>query len=773
MPATPTLVQRWLHRLPEPPVLFSAIAVLVLAVIWSTTLYLAANEHAAGQRAAAALTADLTDTYEAQMVGALNVIDQTLLQVRYNLRTAPAHAVLREMGASGLLPHEFLFTVSIADADGEIIATTQPAAMESVAARDFFQRTREDRGMVIGLPRFHPETDEWRLHFSRRLEAADGGFGGSVMVSVHAGYFVSGYDPDALGKHGMLGLVGTDGIFRVRRTDDVVYAGDAIEYRSLVPDRAIDTASDAIEVKVNGWDGVRRYTTARKLFEFPLAIVVGLSDTEQLAQAKALVRTYLGRAAAASALLVALIALIGRLSWQLQKARARVAEEQVAYAKRLEYFAYHDSLTDLPNRAFFSRLLVQGMHQARRYERCLALLFLDLDRFKTINDTLGHKAGDELLQEVGRRLRGCIRDSDVIARLGGDEFVILLPEIAHATQAVPVTRKILAEVGKPYTLVGHEYRITVSIGISLFPNDGEDEQTLMKNADIAMYHAKEKGKNNFQFYSEQLSTDALEHLALESSLRNALQNDEFLLYYQAKLDLNSERITGMEALLHWQHPDLGLVAPMKFIPLAEETGLIVPIGRWVLETACRQNVAWQKAGFPALTMAVNLSARQFLDDHLLGDIAGVLRETGVEPCRLELEINERILIRNMERTLQILQGLKQMGVRLAIDDFGMGYTALSTLKPFAFDTIKIDGSFIQEVMRSAEGKRQTEALITLGRSLGQTVIAECVETVEQADFLRTHACDGIQGFHVHEPMPAAECAQRLHEQLLAAVAPRP
>ncbi len=443
----------------------------------------------------------------------------------------------------------------------------------------------------------------------------------------------------------------------------------------------------------------------------------------------------------------------------------RKAEELLLKSqKMLEYSAYHDGLTALPNRSLFSELLSQSIGQARRHNRQLAVMFLDLDRFKYINDTLGHEAGDQLLQEVATRLKACLRDSDTVARLGGDEFVVLLPELPEEKDVTAVAWKILSGISKPFVLLGQEFRVTTSIGISTYPGDGLDEQTLMKNADTAMYRAKEEGKNQFQFYSENLNIQSLERLALESSLRFALERNEFELHYQAKRDMRSGQITGMEALLRWRHPDLGTVAPMRFIPLAEETGLIVPIGKWVLRTACLQNVAWQRQGLPRLRMAVNLAARQFSDEALLPDLVSILETTGMDASLLELGINERLLMHDVERALRILTALKDIGVKVAIDDFGIGYASLSTLKRFPFDTIKIDRSFIRDVASVAEDKAFTEAIIAMGRTLSLTVVAQGVETRAQVDFLREHACDEFQGFYYNRPVPAEQFAKLLQSQ---------
>lgn len=443
--------------------------------------------------------------------------------------------------------------------------------------------------------------------------------------------------------------------------------------------------------------------------------------------------------------------------------RQEVRQHQIA-AERAEYLAYYDSLTTLPNRSLFSKLLNQALSVARRDAKQLAVLFVDLDRFKNINDTLGHEAGDLLLQEVGKRLQGCLRESDTVARLGGDEFVVLLPALRDAADIKVVAHKILAATGKSFVAHGQEFRVTASVGASIFPKDGDDEQSLMKNADIAMYQAKEDGKNNFQFYSAQMNTHSFERLALESSLRRALEHDEFQLHYQSKINARNGEIVGMEALLRWQHPDLGMVGPTNFIPIAEETGLIVPIGKWVLKTACTQNVAWQKRGLPHLSMAVNLSGRQFSDQDLLRDVTSILQETGMSPDLLELEITESTLMHDIDKAIGTLKAFKDMGVRLAIDDFGTGYSSLSNLKQFPIDTIKIDGSFIRDLSDHAGNRGIAEAIIKMGRTLSLTVIAEGVETKAQADFLREQACDEFQGFYFSKAVTAGKFAELLEAQ---------
>ncbi|MFQ3789928.1 putative bifunctional diguanylate cyclase/phosphodiesterase [Halomonas sp. A29] len=746
-----TTKRHWLHHLVEPGMLFSGLTLLTLAAIWLVTLNLAERERSTADHRAAMLASDMAEIYEAQVVRALREIDTTLKLVRYSLDDRPPQDVLEELRQRDMLPPDLLFEIRLSDAEGNVMATTRDASVTHAVSPASGQE-----GMVVELRHQAVPGQNSKLVFSRSLSENGQHQSGWVSVLVSAAYFVSGYEPDTLGEQGVLALASAAGTLLIRRTGEALHTGEQIDYADLLEGNS--GLGEPARVRISEWDGVRRYLVASPLYEFPIAIVVGLSRDEQMAAAAALRHAYHWRALLVSIVALAVLTLLGRLSLKLRKAQARVLEERLDHARQAEYLAFHDNLTGLPNRAYFSRLLTLGMQQARRYDKHLTLLFLDLDRFKSINDSLGHEAGDELLQEVSQRLCRAVRESDTVARLGGDEFVVLLPEITEQSQISQVADKILAAVSTPFTLAGQEFRITVSIGIARYPADGEDEQTLMKHADVAMYHAKEEGKNNAQFYSEQLKTDSLERLALESSLRKALERQEFLLYYQSKLDMASGRVIGMEALLRWQHPELGLIQPKQFIPLAEENGLIVPIGRWVIYTACRQNVAWQEAGFPALSMAVNLSARQFLDDGLLRDIKGALQATGMAPELLEVEITESMMMLDMPKAVRILQELRGIGVRIAIDDFGTGYSSLSKLQAFPLDTIKIDGSFIHDLLDNAGDRSLTEAIIDLGKKLGLTVVAEGVESAEHVEYLRQHACDQIQGFYMHEPQPAEETA---------------
>jgi diguanylate cyclase (GGDEF)-like protein len=437
------------------------------------------------------------------------------------------------------------------------------------------------------------------------------------------------------------------------------------------------------------------------------------------------------------------------------------ADEKTKADERIEYLASHDSLTNLPNREMFNELLRYAIEAAGRYQRRFAVLFIDLDRFKVINDSLGHDAGDLLLVEIGNRLRQTLRSSDVVARLGGDEFVVLLEETSESHDIERIAHNLLSVLSQPMQLSGHECHTTASIGIAMYPSDGSDVQTLTKNADMAMYLAKEDGKNGFRFFTKEIKAQSIERLMLETALRRALDRDQFALHYQPKVDLASGQITGVEALLRWTHPDLGVLSPMQFIPLAEETGLIVPIGRWVLREACAQNMAWQRRGLRPVSMAVNLSPRQFVDAHLLRDIDEALAASGMAPVLLQLEVTESMVMRNVSRAIKVLDAIQSRGIRLAIDDFGTGYSSMSLMKQFPIDTIKIDRSFVRDLPKDSEDQAIAQAIISMGKALGMTVVAEGVETTEQETFLRDHACDEMQGFLFSKPVPPQQLAELL------------
>ncbi len=750
--------RRWLGHVTEPALLFPAFGLIALVILWGVIGKLIRSEQQAAEQAAASSSLELVDTYESQVVRAIREIDQTLKVVKYAYEAGGSRDVFEELRPKALLPPALLFTVYIATADGDVIASTQPVDAMNLAGRPSFEQARALDELSVGRPQPGVNAGDWIVFFARRLDAPDGSFAGVAALSVGASYFVSGYDETRLGRHGMLGILGSDGAFLVRRSGTSVSAGDLANY-----DATVAIEEGPLDAELDS-DGVWRYRSARALYGLPLAVVVGLSRDEQLAPVRRDARNHLLQATAGSVLLIALTVWLGRMSWLLARARERESEERLAHAQRVEYLAYHDGLTTLPNRSLFTRLLEQAVQQAQRHQRKLALLFLDLDRFKHVNDTLGHEAGDQLLQEVAQRLKGALRESDTVARLGGDEFVVLLMEVGDRKHVAAVARKLIAAVGQPFVLHGQECAVGASIGIAVYPDDGRDEQTLTKNADAAMYQTKIGGRNGFQFFTMELHSSANERLALETALRHALSRHEMRLHYQAKREMLGGRISGMEALLRWEHPELGTVAPEEFMAIAEETGLILQIGRWAIRAACLQNVAWQREGLPHASVSLNLSAHQFANVNLQSDIAAILEETGIAPEYLELEVDESVLMRDVESAMHTLTRLRELGVRVGIDRFGAGYSTLSNLGRFPVDTIKIDRSCIRGIAESVSDRKLTDAIIALGRSLSVNVVGHGVETQEQADVLRDQACPELQGYYFDRPLPASEFGKLLEAE---------
>lgn len=437
------------------------------------------------------------------------------------------------------------------------------------------------------------------------------------------------------------------------------------------------------------------------------------------------------------------------------------ALERKRAEETIRHQAYHDGLTHLPNRMLFRDRFTQALARAHRNQELLAMLFLDLDRFKTINDTLGHVVGDRLLQLVADRLANCLREGDTVARLGGDEFMVMLTGLRQPEDVAKVARKLLHSVRPPFRIDGHELHVTTSIGISLYPYDGDNADILVKNADIALYRAKDAGRNNYQHYTPAMNARAFEQLTMENELRGALERNEFVMHYQPLIDLTTGRTTSVEALVRWQHPEGHLVYPSEFVPLTEDNGLIVPLGEWVLREACRQNRHWQTAGLPAVGVSVNLSARQFQQQDLVETVDEVLKDTKLPPSFLELELTESILMHNVDAVDKTLHELKGMGIGISIDDFGMGYSSLSYLKRFPIGSLKIDQSFVRDCISDQDDAAIVTAIISMAHSLKMRVIAEGVETQAQLDFLRAQRCDVVQGFLFSKPVAADAAADFL------------
>jgi diguanylate cyclase (GGDEF)-like protein/PAS domain S-box-containing protein len=438
-----------------------------------------------------------------------------------------------------------------------------------------------------------------------------------------------------------------------------------------------------------------------------------------------------------------------------------------AMALQMTHSAEHDFLTGLPNRMLLNDRISQAIVLASRHNKHVAVLFLDLDGFKHINDSLGHPVGDKLLQSIATRLVDCVRASDTVSRQGGDEFVVLLSEVELSEDAAITARRMLHAVSRPHSVDQHDLHVTTSIGVSVYPEDGLDAETLIKNADTAMYQAKESGRQSFQFFKPAMNARAVERQSIEEGLRRALERQEFVLYYQPKVDLMTGAITGAEALIRWIHPTRGLIPPMDFIPIAEDCGLILSIGAWALREACAQSRAWTKAGLPTVTMAVNVSAIEFRDKNFLNRLFEVINETGLDPRLLELELTESVLMKHAASTAVILQSLREAGIRLAIDDFGTGYSSLSYLRKFPVDAVKIDQTFIRQISAD-DDTTIVKAVIGMARGLKLRVIAEGVETPQELAFLRAYRCDEAQGYYFSRPVPARQFAMMLKDAMLKA-----
>ncbi|NHZ35666.1 bifunctional diguanylate cyclase/phosphodiesterase [Massilia rubra] len=852
-------------------------AMLLLVMIWMATDHFIGIERAAAQSAARASSQELIDTYEAQMQRNLGSIDQTLKVLKYAVELKGTAGALPALNQQGLLPSGLVFVVSIADRDGMLVASNPPARMIDVSHQGYFgfHRDSDTSTPYVSQTLRDDANPDWHLHFTRRLNDKDGSFAGVVIVEVDPAYFTSGYERSRLGESGALGLYGTDGVFRALRIGDKVVWGQA------APRFAREAGAG--QAVASSWDGVRRYTSVRRLHGFSLTALVGLSEHESMAAFEQQRRNYLWVAGSGSAVLVVIVTLVCVWSWQLTRTRRRIRRAQETYAaaseasldaffvmrsivddggaisdfvieatntraeklagmdkpalrgmrlsamlpafrdngifedlikvtldggvheaewlaelsgartcwlhrqvvavedgvvaivrditerkvaeERIRHMAHHDELTGLPNRSLIRDRLDQAIVQAQRRNRCVAVAFIDLDGFKLVNDGLGHNAGDELLKVVGTRMAACVRREDTLGRFGGDEFIIILPDQPDNPMAVtPVLEKIRQAVTEPILLGGQEVQVSCSMGVVMYPRDGTGPNTLMMNADAAMYRAKEMGNNNFQFYTREMNASVEEKLVLLEGLRGALDDGQFHLLYQPKVDLRSGLIFGVEALIRWEHPEHGVISPLRFIGLAEESGLIVAIGDWVLHTACRQNKAWQDAGLGPVTMSVNVSPRQFEEKRLVERVAAALRESALTPSALELEVTESLIMRDLSQSVEKMRELKAMGISLSIDDFGTGYSSLSALKSFPISTLKIDKSFVRELADNPDDQAIAKAVISLGHMLKLRVIAEGVETEQQCAFLRDNDCDEMQGYLFSRPVPPAQIALLLEEQ---------
>jgi diguanylate cyclase (GGDEF)-like protein/PAS domain S-box-containing protein len=854
-------------------------ALVLIGALWAAAFHFIEVEGEQAEAEARQASHKLVDTYEAQMARSLAGIDQTLNVLKYAVERDGPQAALPTLRQHGLLPPPLLFLVAIADSSGKIVASNPHFGPVDVSGdRCFAVHRTADTGLPYVSKTFSDaERHEPHLHFTRRINDADGRFAGVAIVDVDPAYFTSAYEHSREGELGLLGLVGDDGIVRALRVGEQVTWGQRLALGALDGDRVVEAAEP---------DAVPRYMSLRPLNGFGLSAVAGLARDEQMAAFAQKRRTWLMAAGSGTALLVLVVSFVSAWSWKAARARRRARRAQETYAaaseasidaffvlrtvhgadgavadfeieamntraeqmtglskdrvrgrrlcellpvyrrngifdavaevaghgqvhqaewqaqmppvhgrwlhrqvvpveggvvaivrditerklaeERIVHMAHHDELTGLPNRTLLRTRLTEAIAAAEPRGERLALAFVDLDGFKLINDSLGHNAGDELLGVVASRMRACLRRGDTLARFGGDEFVLLLPGVGAEPQSIaPVLEKLRQAVGDPAQAAGQTVQVSCSIGVAVYPRDGKDASTLMMNADAAMYRAKDGGRNTWEFYTPEMNARGEEDLVLLDGLRQSIEATlagragGFSLAYQPKVDLRSGRIFGVEALLRWRHPDHGDVPPQRFIKLAEDSGLIVPIGAWVLSTACRQNRAWRSAGLAPISVSVNVSPRQFEESRLVERVGQALAESGLPSDALELEVTESLIMRDLGRSVAKMRELEGMGVSLSIDDFGTGYSSLSALKSFPISRLKIDKSFVSELADNPDDQAIALAVISLGHKLHLRVIAEGVETEEQRAFLRAHDCDEMQGYLFSRPVAPERIAELL------------
>jgi len=695
-----------------------------------------------------------------------------------------------------------LAAVTVFGDDAKMInsSRTWPTPAIDISDRDYFQAMKKDPNLksYISEPVQNRDTGTWTIYLLRRVRGANGASVGFILGATEMRYFEDFYLAVSLHEGGTIALQRLDGIMlaRVPQTGAIGQTFSSAEH--LLPDGVSGTLREPSLI-----DGKMRLKAAHRLTNYPVLIVATQTEDAALANWRGIARLMsLGALGCAVSIGIAVFAL-GRL-WkqqvklaesqgELERREERAAAMRVAAdvaqaaALQVTHLAEHDFLTGLPNRLLLNDRIGQAIAAAHRHKKTVAVLFLDLDGFKNINDSLGHAIGDKLLQSIAKRLVDCVRSSDTVSRQGGDEFVVLLAEMEQSEDAAIATRRIAEAVAGSHSVDEHEFHVraaiaagrmlkavagshvvdhrdlhvTASIGVSVYPDDGLDAETLIQNADTAMYQAKENGRQSYRFFEPEMNVRAVERQFIEESLRGALNQQEFMLHYQPIVDLATGAITGAEALIRWMHPLRGLIPPMQFIPVAEDCGLIMPIGAWVLREACRQTRTWIDAGLPVMTVAVNVSAIEFRDENFLENLFSTLGDTRLDPKWLVVELTESVLMKHAESAAIVLQALRQVGIRVAIDDFGTGYSSLGYLRRFPLDALKIDQSFIRQISAAGEDTAIVTAVIGMAKGLKLRVIAEGVETLDELEFLRALHCDAAQGYYFSQPVPAEQFAKLL------------
>ncbi|MBN1006540.1 EAL domain-containing protein [Amphritea pacifica] len=750
---------------------FAVFAFVSYIVLISLSLY-----HARERELETVLTqqTSLVKVLESQADATLKKIDTVLLSVQQKLTGTPANlrpapSVMNQILASHLALIGESQSLRVADAQGRFIYDASGVLHSAtISDRKYFLRNRADPNgeLIISEPLFARITHNWVVTVSRRINDDKGGFAGLIQAAVRAEFFENFYESLNLGKSYSVTLVDGKSRMLARFPAKEDQLGKPIK-SPLLRDFMASGANDTQYTTISAVDNVERSYMVRKVGPYPLYLIIGHTKSDQLsAWHQQLVWSIVGIVVLGGVLLGWIIVWLRSYDSALALAGRMTSAYEVTL-QRMRHLAGHDPLTDLPNRALLEERMATALADTKGRRADLVLMFIDLDHFKDINDTLGHAVGDKLLVQVAERLRQGLTDQDTISRQGGDEFAVLLRGYANLTQVAETAQRLIEQLDPPFEVNEHELRVTASIGISVYPQDGPDIVTLLKNADTAMYQAKAEGGRAFHFFTEEMNARVLNRVTLDKNLHSALEYQEFVLLYQPQVDGASGQITGVEALIRWHHPQQGDISPAQFIPAAEESGIINGIGDWVLNQACFQTRRWLDLGLPELTMAVNISAVQLRQPDFVDKVMATLCQYGLPAEYLELEITESALIRDTQRIVRILNELRKQGVRLSVDDFGTGYSSLAYLKNLPFDKIKIDQSFIRGIPEREDDAAITEVIIGIAKSLKMELIAEGVETKEQSAFLLQHHCQQMQGFFFGKPMPAAEIEQRLRQSVEA------
>ena len=849
--------------------LLPAFCAVLLALLWYVVLVKLADEEKRAIKDAIGETESFVSAFEQHVERAIRQVDQTAKFVQFEYHRTDGRIDLAELANGGLISSETLPLITIADEHGVCTSTTiQTGKVINIADREHFRiHIVENFGrLFIGKPVLGRISGKWTVQMTRRLNHRDGSFAGVVVVSVDPTLFAAYYNKAVLAERGVLGLLGEDGVYRVRRSGDVTTTGETTNYSRWI--EQVDHAQRDGQPVADA-DKVQRYVSYRKVAGYPLVVVGGQAQQEALENYSRSRQLYLAAAFSASIVIAAFFALATALIVRLHQKHLQAVAAQATYqaasegsldgfyilhwpnsgngfvvadvnergAKlfglskqqmlgrcladllpkkhaavltrrylrvlhkrvsleeevenrsgvlrvlwlhhqvvalldgvavtlrdisdtrkskaQLEQLANYDSLTKLPNRHMFQQRLRAALERCQTNGKKLAVLFIDLDNFKTVNDTLGHDWGDLLLRSVPARLEECLRKGDVVCRLGGDEFTVILEGFQSSEEVSGACQRLVTGLAQPFAIKSRDISTNASIGVSIYPDHGTDISTLLKNADLAMYRAKTVSKGSYQFYVPELSERIAQFVSLEKSLREAMDYAQFFLVFQPKIELKRGQISGFEALLRWRHPELGLVAPVEFIPIAEATGLIIPLGEFVVREACEQIARWQKAGVGDVSVAVNVSAHQLRGADLVRVVTRALSDFDIRPDLLELELTESAIMEDPEAVCRTLADLKDLGVILSIDDFGTGYSSLASLKRFRVDMLKVDRSFIKDVPEDEDATAILRAIVKMAESLRIGVVAEGVETATQLDFLREVRCEQAQGYYFSRPVIAS------------------